>query len=100
MTAAIFTSNQPKANYPDREILDYMERQAVLFDQMKPELLTKYLNQFVWFEDGKILDSDSNHEALVLRAYGEGEPRSLFVKKVVPIEPSLFVRSPLRLGLS
>jgi hypothetical protein len=100
MTATTLTSNQTQADYPDCEILDYMERQSVLFEQMKPELLMRYLNQFVWFEDGKILDADLNHEALVLRAYGDGEPRSLFVKKVVSVEPTLFVRSPLRLGLS
>jgi hypothetical protein len=100
MAATTLISNQLQSDYPDREILDYMERQSVLFEQMKPELLMQYSNQFIWFEDGQVLDADQNHEALVLRAYGEGEPRSLFVKKVVPVESTLFVRSPLRLGLS
>ncbi|MEB3295216.1 MAG: hypothetical protein VKJ24_18840 [Synechococcales bacterium] len=87
-------SEQNPSHIPSREILDYMERQAALFEQMKSDLLEQYCNQFVWFEDGKVLDADKNHEVLVLRVYGEGAPRPLFVKKVVPIEPKLCIRSP------
>ena len=97
MTLSISRTLQTPLNSPDSEVLDYMEHQAELFEQMKPELLTQYLNQYVWFENGQVLDSDTSHEALVLRAYGDGEPRPLMVRKVVPVEPTFSVRSPLRL---
>ncbi|NJN49462.1 MAG: hypothetical protein HC805_06410 [Alkalinema sp. RL_2_19] len=48
---------------PDPVVLEYMERQSIAF------------------------------EPLVLRVYGEGEPRPLFVKKVVAVEPQFLVRS-------
>jgi hypothetical protein len=79
--------------YPTTEILSYMEQQADLFEQAKPQLIEKHLNQYVWFENGQVLDSDASHEALVLRIYGEGEPRPLFIRKVLTVEPKLFIRS-------
>ena len=77
-----------------------MKHQAELFEQMKPELLTQYLNQYLWFENGQVLDFDIGHEAFVLRVYGDGEPRPrtiLMVRKVVSEEPTFLLRSPLRL---
>jgi hypothetical protein len=94
MTLAVSSTSTP---YPTSEVLDYMERQAELFEQSKAQWVEAFLNQYVWFEDGQVLDSDVNHEALVLRIYGDGEPRPAFVKKVVAVEPQLQVRSPLRL---
>jgi hypothetical protein len=91
-------TSQSAQLYPDSEVLQYMERQAAAFEQAKPVLLEQFLNQYVWFEDGRVLDADGDHEALVLRVYGEGEPRPLFVRKVVAVEPQLMVRSPRRLG--
>jgi hypothetical protein len=79
--------------YPTTEILSYMEQQADLFEQSKPQLINKHLNQYVWFENGQVLDSDTSHEALVLRVYGEGEPRPLFIRKVMVVEPKYLVRS-------
>jgi hypothetical protein len=79
--------------YTTTEILPYMEEQANLFEQAKPQLIKEHLNQYVWFENGQVLDSDSNHEALVLRIYGEGEPRPLFIRKVMMVEPQYLVRS-------
>jgi hypothetical protein len=71
---------------PDPVVLEYMERQSIAFEQAKPELMAQFLNQYVWFEDGRVLDADVDHETLVLRVYGDGEPRPLFVRKVVPSE--------------
>ncbi|PSB52270.1 hypothetical protein C7B77_20675 [Chamaesiphon polymorphus CCALA 037] len=68
------------------EILAYMEQQADLFDRAKPQIVEAYLNQYVWFENGQVLDSDPSHEDLVLRIYGAGEPRPLFVRKVRAVE--------------
>jgi hypothetical protein len=94
MTLAQFTPLPSASNYPSLEISAYMERQSTYFDQMKEILLKQYENQYIWLEEGTVKDFDVSHEALVLRIYGEGEPRSLFIKKVVAIEPSLIVRSP------
>jgi hypothetical protein len=94
MTLATSRSTQTG---PDPVVLEYMERQSIAFEQAKPELMAQFLNQYVWFEDGRVLDADVDHETLVLRVYGDGEPRPLFVKKVVAVEPQFIVRSPLRL---
>jgi hypothetical protein len=75
------------------EILAYMEQQAEQFEKAKPQIVEAYLNQYVWFENGQVLDSDPNHETLVLRIYGTGEPRPLFIRKVMAVEPKFLVRS-------
>jgi hypothetical protein len=38
--------------YPAPELLKYMEQQAEIFDRIKPQLIDRFLNQFVWFENG------------------------------------------------
>jgi hypothetical protein len=86
-------TSRPTQIYPTAEVQQYMEHQATCFEQAKPELLPQFLNQYVWFEDGQVLDADVDHEALVLRIYGDDEPRPLFVKKVVAVEPQLMMRS-------
>jgi hypothetical protein len=75
-------SNDVRA-YPSPEIVAYMEQQADLFEAAKPQLIEQFLDRYVWFENGQVLDSDANHEALVLRIYGNGEPRPLFIRKVM-----------------
>jgi hypothetical protein len=72
---------------PDPAVMAYMERQAIAFEQARSVLLEQFLGQYVWFEDGRVLDADVDHETLVLRIYGDGEPRPLFVRKVVAVEP-------------
>jgi hypothetical protein len=94
MTLAQSTPLPSTSTYPSLEISAYMERQGTYFDQMKEILLEQYENQYVWLEEGTVKDFDVSHEALVLRVYGEGEPRPLFIKQVVAIEPSLIARSP------
>jgi hypothetical protein len=79
--------------YPAPELMAYMEQQANLFEKAKDRLLEQFLGRYVWFEDGQVLDSDLNHEALVLRIYGEGEPRPLFIRKVMTVEPKFLGRS-------
>jgi hypothetical protein len=82
-----------RINKDPAEILAYMEQQADLFEKNKPQIVETYLNRYIWFENGQVLDSDPNHEALVLRIYGAGEPRPLFIRKVMAIEPKFLVRS-------
>jgi hypothetical protein len=88
----IAQSNDIRA-YPAPEIVAYMEQQADLFEAAKPQLIEQFVGQYVWYENGQVLDSDVDREVLVLRIYGDGEPRPLFVRKVMAAEPSLLVRS-------
>jgi hypothetical protein len=82
-----------RTNADPTEILAYMEQQAELFEKAKPQIVEAYLDRYVWFENEQVLDSDPNHEALVLRIYGAGEPRPLFIRKVMAVEPKFLVRS-------
>lgn len=82
--------------YPDPEVLEYIEHQAQLFDQMRPELLKHYRDQYVWFEDGNVFDSDENQTVLVIRIYSKTGPRPLLIKKVRSEDPQPFVRTPFR----
>jgi hypothetical protein len=88
----IAQSNDVRA-YPAPEIVAYMQQQADLFETAKPQLIEQFLGRYVWFENGQVLDSDARHEDLVLRVYGDGEPRPLFIRKVTLSEPKLLVRS-------
>jgi hypothetical protein len=80
--------------YPDPEVLEYMEHQVQLFDQMRPELLKHYQDQYIWFEDGKVLDTDQDQAALAIRAYSQKGLRPLLIKKVSSEDPQPFVRTP------
>jgi hypothetical protein len=79
--------------YPAPEIVAYMEQQADMFEAAKPQLIEQFLGRYVWCENGQVLDSDVDREALVLRIYGDGVPRPLFIRKVMTSEPKLIVRS-------
>jgi hypothetical protein len=82
--------------YPDPEVLNYIEHQAQLFDQMRTELLKHYREQYVWFEDGKVLDTDEDQAALAIRAYNRMGLRPLLIKKVCSEDPQPLVRTPFR----
>jgi hypothetical protein len=81
-------------SYPDPAVLEYIEYQAQLFDQKRSELLKQYDRQFVWLEDGEVLDTDPDQAALVIRAYSKTGPRPLLIKKVLPEDPKPIVRTP------
>jgi hypothetical protein len=74
--------------YPAPEIVTYMEQQADLFEAAKPQLIKQFLGRYVWFENGQVFDSDLDREVLVLRIYGDGEPRPLFIRKVMNTQPN------------
>jgi hypothetical protein len=67
---------------------------AQLFDQKRSELLKQYDGQFVWFENGEVLDIDPDQAALVIRAFSKTDPRPLLIKKVLPEDPKPIVRTP------
>lgn len=61
----------------------YISRQATQFEQMKTQLNNdEYLEKWVWFEDGNILDSDENHQALLKRVSAKVGDRVVFIQKI------------------
>ena len=83
---------QTKTQVPDPEILNYMEQQAEIFNQKKPELLNQYLGKYILFENGKIIDADNNESALAQRTIAKNGLKPMFIKKVVTEEPKLSIR--------
>jgi hypothetical protein len=81
------------SQYIDPDLLAYLQHQQTRFNQAKPQLLADYNGQFVWFEDGQILDSDPDEAALFQRAYAPDETRPLFIAQVLATEPQRTVRS-------
>ncbi|MCU0533946.1 MAG: DUF5678 domain-containing protein [Hydrococcus sp. Prado102] len=67
----------------------YISRQALLFDQMRSELLRQYFDKWVWFCDGKVLDADKDYQALLDRVKKQMGDKIVFVKKVSPVTTSI-----------
>jgi hypothetical protein len=79
--------------------LQYLERQHLLYEDLKPSLLAKYSGQFIAFEDGVVLDFDSNEKQLAQRVYQTYGYRDLLILQVLEKEPQLSVASAMkRLG--
>jgi hypothetical protein len=66
--------------------LKYLEQQHLLYEQIKPSLLAEYSGQFIAFEDGRILDFDSNERQLAQRVYKAYGYRDLLIVKVLEKE--------------
>jgi hypothetical protein len=66
----------------DRERLDYMEHQRELFDAAKPGLIEQYLDEYVAFEDGQVLDHDADRQHLAVRIYAKYGYRDLLMRRV------------------
>jgi hypothetical protein len=88
-TRPLFGSSQPESSQksPDEA---YIDRQAALFEQHKPELLQQYEGKYVVFEDGKVLAAGDNRALLAVEQYRQGGMRPLFIEKVtlVPEPPA------------
>ncbi|MEO1791808.1 MAG: hypothetical protein AAFR25_06255 [Cyanobacteria bacterium J06629_19] len=70
------------SQYIDRERLEYLSRQSQLFEEAKPALLKKYSNEYVAFEDGRVLDHDVDDRLLAARVYEKYGYRDLLMKRV------------------
>ncbi len=68
----------------DAEARTYISRQALLFESMLPELLTKYSGQWVWFENHQVLDADLSYQALLTRVKKSVGEQIVLIKKVEP----------------
>jgi hypothetical protein len=79
---------------PDQRILQDMDKQALLYEQQRHELLTRYNGQYIVFQDGVVLDADTDYASLIRRSYAESGPRPLFIRLVAAVDPSYSVRTP------
>jgi hypothetical protein len=79
---------------PDQRILQDMDKQALLYEQQRRELLTRYNGQYIVFQDGVVLDADTDYASLIRRSYAESGPRPLFIRLVAAADPSYSVRTP------
>jgi hypothetical protein len=75
----------------DRDRLEYLDRQQNLFNAAKPALLEKYLNQYVAFEDGQVLDHDVDDQKLAERVYAKYGYRDLIMQRVTLKERVYYV---------
>ena len=71
--------------------LEYLDRQKNLYESIKPELVDRYLGEFVALEDGRVLDHDPNERNLIERVYRDYGDRDLLIKQVWLEEPHLSV---------
>ena len=71
--------------------LEYLDRQKKLYQSIKPELVDRYLGEFIAFEDGRVLDHDLNERSLIERVYRDYGYRDLLIKQVWLEEPHLSV---------
>lgn len=72
----------------DSDARTYISRQARMFEEMLPELLTKYSDQWVLFENRQVLDADLSYQALLTRVKKAVGERIVLIKKVEPISHS------------
>lgn len=86
-----------KETYPDTETRDYLKRQSELYESQLAQLLKQYNGMYIVFEDGKVIDSDKDEAALVMRAYEKMGIKDLFVKKVIARQPMLRAKIPFTL---
>ncbi len=68
--------------YIDHDRLAHLEQQQALFDAAKPELLQTYRDQYVAFEDGQVLDHDSDDRAMAERVYAKYGYRNILMQWV------------------
>jgi hypothetical protein len=71
--------------------LEYLDRQKSLYESVKPELVDRYLGEFIAFEDGRVLDHDLNERSLIERVYRDYGYRDLLIKQVWLKDPHLSV---------
>jgi hypothetical protein len=51
--------------YPTEVGYDYVTSQGKIFDACLPDLVSKYAGEYVVFEDGRVIDSDLDEDALL-----------------------------------
>jgi hypothetical protein len=70
------------SQYIDRDRLEYIDRQQQLFDESRAALFEQYPNEYVAFEDGQVLDHDTDRVHLAERVYAKYGCRDLIMQQV------------------
>lgn len=73
--------------FPDQESYDYMRKQSQVFSEKWPEIVINFCNKYVLFENGEVLDSDEDRDALINRAWEKTGPRTIFTEFVSLTDP-------------
>jgi hypothetical protein len=85
-------------NQAVRERLEQLEDQKLkaevqAFEGMHPQLVKKYLGQFVAVHEGQVVDADADFEALFLRLQESLGDVPVLIRPV-SVEPTLELRAP------
>lgn len=94
------SNNKNIEKHEPNDSKQYIENQTALFEKHLPHLREKYLNKYVWFHNGEVLESDDNEITLLKRVYHkypEKESKPLFIEQVTEkdIEPEIWDYVPL-----
>ena len=68
--------------YPSQESYEFIKKQQKEFENIDKNILLKYQDKFIYFENGEILDSDVVEENLVSRVMDKVGYRDIFITKV------------------
>ena len=78
-------------NEDNDNLREYLKQQFLLFQKNLPNLRKEYLNKYVHFHNGEVMDSDEDEIALLKRIYSKVEndnPQEVFVEQVTDDELS------------
>ena len=57
-------SNQDELVIEDQPTMDYLERQANIFEQLRSKIIANYLGQYIWLVDEQVMDTDRDFAPL------------------------------------
>ena len=69
----------------DASARTYISRQAILFEELLPELLKEYSGRWVLFEENRVIDADFNYQDLLARVKETMGDKIVLIKKVEPM---------------
>jgi len=64
-----------------------MRKQSQLFSEKWSEIVVNFCNKYILFENGEVLDSDEDRDALINRAWEKTGPRTIFTEFVSLTDP-------------
>ena len=76
-------SNQDELVIEDQPTMDYLERQANIFEQLRSKLIANYLGQYIWLVDEQVMDTDRDFASLFDRAVKQMGDAPIFIRQVV-----------------
>ncbi len=86
-------SNQDELAIEDQPTMDYLERQANIFEQLRSKLIANYLGQYIWLVDEQVMDTDRDFASLFDRVVKQVGDAPVFIRQVVAEVRSPIVRS-------